>query len=391
VFDRDFAQGGAALRGSPAAGLILDLRHQRRAFGAAGFYGNSPSKEWTDQTLAGVSWQTSHNSWITTARGLVRHHADHFLWDIIRPEISRNRHRTNAGEGSVTLARDLGAGRRFTVGASGGGDWVASTNLGDRHFAKIGALAELLLPVGTRATVQAAARFDGYSTFGRNLSPSASVAVWPVSSLRLRASAGRAFRVPTFTELYYHDPGNLGNPDLVAERGWTLDGGVDWIHRDWTLSASPFRRWDNDVIDWVKPTAPDLWRSANVRDVTSTGVELSVSRAWRQAIVRASYATLTVDAPALPVISKYLLEYAKHQAAGSVSLPIGGGLRAAINIDHRRRLDGQEYSLVGARISRTISRFKVFVDATNLLDEQYHEVAGVAMPGRWMTVGVDIR
>jgi len=54
--DRDFAQGGAALRGSPARGLIVDVRHQRRAFGANGFYGVSPSKEWTDLTLVAMAW-----------------------------------------------------------------------------------------------------------------------------------------------------------------------------------------------------------------------------------------------------------------------------------------------------------------------------------------------
>ncbi len=55
--DREFALGGAAMRGPVLDGVTLDVRHQRRAFGANGFYGNSPSKEWTDQTIAGVAAQ----------------------------------------------------------------------------------------------------------------------------------------------------------------------------------------------------------------------------------------------------------------------------------------------------------------------------------------------
>jgi hypothetical protein len=31
------------------------------------------------------------------------------------------------------------------------------------------------------------------------------------------------------------------------------------------------------------------------------------------------------------------------------------------------------------------------VDGTNLLNETYHEIAGVSMPGRWMTIGLTIR
>src|SRR5688572_18192636 len=52
MFDRDFASGGAGVRGVIGQAWTADVRHQRRAFGANGFYGASPSKEWTDQTLA---------------------------------------------------------------------------------------------------------------------------------------------------------------------------------------------------------------------------------------------------------------------------------------------------------------------------------------------------
>src|SRR5215510_4872213 len=82
MFDRDFAQGGASLRGTVATGLTLDVRHQHRAFGANGFYGASPSKEWTDQTLASASWTQTSEGWLTTVSGLFRNHHDHFRWDI---------------------------------------------------------------------------------------------------------------------------------------------------------------------------------------------------------------------------------------------------------------------------------------------------------------------
>ena len=38
--------------------------------------------------------------------------------------------------------------------------------------------------------------------------------------LRLRASVGRAFRVPTFTERYYSDPANLARADVGPEHAW---------------------------------------------------------------------------------------------------------------------------------------------------------------------------
>ena len=44
-----------------------------------------------------------------------------------------------------------------------------------------------------------------------------------------------------------------------------------------------------------------------------------------------------------------------------------------------------------ARVSRAWKRIDVFVDGTNLFDETYHEIAGVAMPGRWITAGFTLK
>jgi iron complex outermembrane receptor protein len=246
-------------------------------------------------------------------------------------------------------------------------------------------------PVATRAVLTGGLRFDGYSTFGSAWSPSLAASVWLGPNLRLRGSAARAFRVPTFTELYYHDPANLGRPDLVAERGWSLDGGADWSRRGWTLSLSPFFRQDRDVIDWVRPTSADLWRSTNVRDVQTTGAEVGVTRRFRSGLARAYVAALDVDAPSLALQSKYVLEYVTRSIGASVTTPIGGQFRLSVNVDHRHRYDGQSYALVGAKVSRGFGRCEIYVDGTNLLNESYHEVAGVAMPGRWIVAGFALR
>jgi iron complex outermembrane receptor protein len=390
MFDRDYALGGVALRGSPARGFTVDVRHQRRAFGANGFYGNSPSKEWTDGTIGSLRWQRTSSGWTTSARGLVRNHGDHFLWDIARPGFAENRHRTNAFELTADARRQIGA-TSIAFGASGGADRVKSSNLGNRDYARLGAFAEVVMPIGSRTTLQGGARLDDYSTFGASLSPTASFVTAVTEDLRVRASMGHAFRIPTFTELYYSDPNTLGNEALVPEQGWTVDGGADWTRGTWTVSGSVFRRWDSDVIDFVRASAAERYRATNVRDVNATGVEASVARRWARALVRVYYAGLDVDAPALDLQSRYVLEYAKHQTGASVALPVAAGLRVAVNVDHRVRRDGQRYGLVGARLSRSFGRVDVYVDGTNLLDETYTEIAGVAMPGRWLSGGLTIR
>jgi len=396
MFDRDYALGGAAVRGSIGRGLILDVRHQRKAFGANGFYGPSPSKEWTDQTIVALTLQRATGPWMTEVRAAARNHGDHFRWDIARPGFAENQHRTGGLDLAVTAARDLGEGRRVTIGAAGGGDGVISSNLANHRYGRASGFAELQVPVANRTVVQGGLRVDGYSNFGSSWNPSVGISSWIAPAVRLRMSVAHAFRIPTFTELYYHDPGNLGTPDLVAERGWSFDGGADLTYRGWTLSVTPFRRWDEDVIDWVKPTVPDLWRSTNVRDVTTTGIEGRLARRWQDVLFQVAFTGLKVDAPGLsalnpPLLSKYVNEYARHSTTGSLAVPLVQKVRFVLNVDHRHRLDGQNYDLVSARFSRPIARTEVFIDGTNLLNESYREIAGVAMPGRWVMVGVTVR
>ena len=69
---------------------------------------------------------------------------------------------------------------------------------------------------------------------------------------------------------------------------------------------------------------------------------------------------------------------------------MGAGVRAALNADYRNRVDGQQYWLIGARLSRTMGKLDAFIEGSNLLDRSFHEVAGVPMPGRWLSVGLRI-
>ena len=63
--------------------------------------------------------------------------------------------------------------------------------------------------------------------------------------VRLRASAARAFRVPTFTERYYSDPANLARAEVGPETAWAGEGGADvFLPGDWVVQAVAFRRTD---------------------------------------------------------------------------------------------------------------------------------------------------
>ena len=406
MYDREFATASAHARTLIGSGTSVSVAFLRKEFGANNFYGgNAPSREWTNQTLVAADHRLGAASgWTFGLAGSYRTHGDRFLFDRERPLLSDNRHRTHAVLGGMTATRSAGASS-VTLGVETGGDWIRSTNLGDHTVGRISAFGEWRQRIGTRTQVDGSVRVDRYSEFGASTNPSLGVSWWarratagtPGPALRLRASTARAFRVPTFTERFYSDPANLARPEVGPETAWAGEGGVDlYLSRGWSLDATVFGRADRDVIDWLRPTSLDRWRTYNIREVASRGVELGARKTFANgAFVQGSYTGLDLDAEAVNQLSKYVLDYAPRSFAAAASIPLPARFHAAPRLEYRRRSRSSgvtDYVLLDARVGRRLSRFlDLFVEGTNLFDVSYQEVAGVRMPGAAMTVSLAFR
>jgi outer membrane receptor protein involved in Fe transport len=140
MFDRDFELLTASSRTAIGTDTRLVVGHVRKDFGANGFYGPSPSREWTDQTIAGVARDLEFAGWRATTQALYRTHGDHFLYDVRTPGVAENFHRTHAATFLVRGARAVGRRTRATAGIEAGGDWIGSSNLGDHTSGRASAL-----------------------------------------------------------------------------------------------------------------------------------------------------------------------------------------------------------------------------------------------------------
>lgn len=360
-------------------------------FGARGFYGPAFSTERTSQALFVLDGATrAIGPWKGTWQTGYRTHGDRFLYDSTRPGTPSD-HRSHAVQASVRLQRPLGERTRLTVGVDAGADRIRSNALGNHHLARGSLFAELQQHLGARVVVYPGLRVDRYSTFGGAVSPSLSAAGWAGATVKLRASAGRAFRVPTFTERFYVDPNNRGTPTLVPERAWSSEAGLDWLPaRGWVAAATIFRRHDRDTIDFVRPSKLVPWQAANVGRVTTTGTELTVERRLAAGILAARYTWLDAASAATPLLSKYVLEYARQSVGLSASLALPGAVQIGQRVDYKRRRDGREYWVADSRLARRIGAATFFVEGSNLLDRRYQEIPGADMPGRWIRAGIAI-
>ena len=396
MYDRDFKTTTVRSRTSLRDATSLSVSYLWKEFGANNFYGgNAPSREWTNQTLVAVDHRFADVSgWSPTATASYRTHGDRFLFNQVQPQLSDNRHRTHAVLAAVSGARRLGGLGTLTIGAEGGGDWIRSTNLGDHSTARVSGFGEWRQEIGRRTQIDGTLRVDRYNEFGTSWNPSAGIGWWPSSMLRLRASVGRAFRVPTFTERYYSDPANLAREEVGPETAWAGEGGADLLlSGGWIVQATVFGRADEDVIDWLRPTTVDRWQTYNIRNVDTLGVELGVRRTFSSgAMMLAEYTALDVQAAAVNQLSKYVLDYAPHSFVAAATFPLPAGFSAAPRLEYRRRSRTTgtfDYVLLDARIGKRIGRnLELFVDGANLLDESYQEIAGVAMPGATLAVSL---
>jgi outer membrane cobalamin receptor len=365
-------------------------------FGANGFYGNAPSHEWTNQTMLSADHRFGMAAgWQFLGNASYRTHGDHFLFDVRRPGMFENRHRTHAVLGAVRASRGIGSRGSLTAGVEGGSDWVQSTNLGDHDTRRISGFSEWRYAPTGKVQLDMSLRLDRYTEFGVASSPSVGAAWWPVSAVRLRGSVARAFRVPTFTERYYSDPANFARPEVGAERAWAGEAGVDMFPAEgWMIATTVFGRLDHDVIDWLRPSTAERWRTYNIRDVDTIGVELSARKSLPGgSFLQFGYTGLDVEAAAITQLSKYVLDYVPHSfvAAALVELPLALRVAPRVVYKQRTRSTGtSDDAVVDLRLSRRIGLYDLRIEGTNLADARYQEILGVAMPGRAASVSVAI-
>lgn len=124
-------------------------------------------------------------------------------------------------------------------------------------------------------------------TFGKggeswnSLSPSADLRFTLLQGLDIVAFGRRAYRVPTFNELYY--PG-YGNKDLRPEDAWLADLGLDFARGfgAWTIKArvDGFYNYLTDKIISAPSEDPMIWLPYNVGKVEARGADLLAGFAY---------------------------------------------------------------------------------------------------------------
>jgi iron complex outermembrane receptor protein len=390
--NRDFRNLSLVSNSSVRTGLgttALLLGYTDRPFGADYFYGNYHSWERTKTWFGSLRQEFGAR---TQAAFAYRRHTDLFVLHRDRPEVFTNRHASEGLQAALRRREDLGGNTRLHYGVEGLRDSIVSTNLGRHSRASGAAYVALDVRALGRFSFSAGIREQIYGNKRSNLSPSLAAGFWLNRSLKLKASASRAFRLPSYTDLYYHDPASEGSPNLRPEKGWSFDAGVDWrAGARLGGEVTVFQRRETDGIDYVRRFPSDIWRATNIQRLRFTGVEASLTaRPVRGHEIDLRYTALHGARAALDgLLSRYVFNYPSHAALAAWQATLPGKLLARARVGITSRLGRDPYAVADLFLARSGARLRPFLHLTNLSGTAYEEILMVPMPGRGIVGGLE--
>lgn len=290
-------------------------------------------------------------------------------------------------------------------------DGLKSTGYEASRFSAFAALASSFRLQRFSADVA----FEYQGAFDRNglsrnaFSPSVDLKYTVLKGLDVIAFGRRAYRIPTFNELYY---AGYGNPELMPEDAWMTDIGLDFhrtLSSKWSLSAKldGFCNLLKDkIISAPTEADPNIWLPYNIGRVRSAGVDAVVGTdyhsdgwlfsfdakyTWQSAV------DITQDSysygSAVPYIAKQTVVLSGLLSWKGWSLSPLWQLRAG-------RSDGYgelpDWNTLDLSLGKSSSLGKggmlaLKVTARNLFDDRYEVVSGYPMPGRSFMAGVEYK
>jgi iron complex outermembrane receptor protein len=370
------------------ARTTVDLAFADKPFGAENFYGAYPSWERTKTWFASLRQPLGQR---TDAALSYRRHTDLFYLFRDNPQRYQNHHSAEGIQSSLRRRDPLPRNFTLFTGAELFTDHIESSNLGRHSRARAAAYSALDIRALRRFSFNAGLRSESYRGAFDQLSPSLSAGYWAASTLKFRAAVSRAFRLPTFTDLYYRDPANRGNPALRPESAWSYEAGADLRpHPSWRLQSTLFHRRDRNGIDYMSSSPNGPWDAANVTRLDFTGLEASAALRHKAHLLDWSYTALHASST-LPTgaFTKYSFNYPVHSGVFSWTATLPGNVLARTRLGALERRARSPYALWDLSLAWRRRHLRPFVQLSNLSNSRYQQILSVPMPGRSVLAGIE--
>ena len=369
----------------------LLFAYSDRPFGAWDFYGSlEPQWERTKSWFASGHQDLGEK---TEANFAFRKHTDLYVYIRDNPSYYTNWHTDDSWQGNIRRHDNLPLHGVLSYGVEVLAETVNSTNLGIHSRERNSGYVFYDLRSVKRYSLSAGIREEVYGAHQVATSPSLSGAVWLNSKFKLRAAASRAFRLPSFTDLYYHDPGNVGNPNLKPESATSYEAGIDgYFKSNLHAAVTVFQRRDTNVIDFVEGPGATIYTATNFDKLHFTGVEASAiwePRAGQH--ISVSFSALHgLNASPEILLSKYTFNYPVQDGVVEWRGTVAKNIIARTRIGVVNRIQRSPYAVWDASAGYGAGRIRPFLQLTNITSTVYQDIPLVDTPKRGIIGGVEL-
>ena len=381
--------------------LEILFSNSDRKFGANGFYASPEAMDQYEETngsLLNFKLRKKRENISTESSLYWRRHEDTYIYIRDNPSVYKNDHISHklGFQNNISIFSDIGI---TGIGIDLSNTWLSSNNLGERNRFITTIFAEQLINKNKFSFTPGIA-FSIYEKpsndlFKSKLFPGIDIGYKLSNKISLNANIGETFRIPTFTDLYYSDPNNQGNENLDPEKAFTSEVGFKLREKNYGISLSLFRRKSDDLIDYVKANPDDKWSPQNIRNVITTGIEfdskLILNNNNSLNTINLGYAYIN-DNYENDILSRYSLNSYRHRLILNLDFKLTKSISNYLSYRYgiREIQDGNSKSVIDYKIMMQRDRWKVTLNLNNIFDSKYYETNLVQMPGRNITVGLNI-
>ncbi|MFH1460333.1 MAG: TonB-dependent receptor [Candidatus Omnitrophota bacterium] len=369
-----------------------------KEFGANGFYSEfyPEQREHTKTIFTTLGFESKINEYSINFSPKVyyREHKDRFWLDGTRPGWYENLHTNYVQGGKVDCIIDIQEGKLFT-GVDLTQEKIASASLGYHQriihtvYSEYRAsLDKILLAIGLTGCV--------YDDFKDQILPDVSLGYRLQEALKIRSSFNRSVRVPTFTELYYQSPANMGNVNLAPEKSKNYELGLDYTKTYFSSSLTAFKRKGENLIDWARTPDSTVYQVLNVAEVETRGLEADLKikpekinpslENWQK--LKFGYTYIDKDKQVNNLISKYAFDFLKHKFTLGTEHKLIAGIILDAELSYLQRIDSGGDFIMNIKFSKVINEYTLFFNIDNIFNHGFTEKGNIPMPGRWLFFGV---
>ena len=366
-------------------------------FGANSFYTvRFPNQaEKTETNFASLSADIDLFHFNVTPKLFWRNNWDEFVLNKFNPSFYKNKHSTNSYGSEIQISTNI-LGGSTSFGFEYSRDDIVSNNLGKHKRTKKGIFFEQIFNLFSYINLSFGGFAYNYSDFGWKLWPGFDLAYSPNNNFKLYANLGKAFRIPTYTELYYSDPITLGNAKLRPEESTNYEIGINFNFAKIAFYTSFFRKEGRNLIDYKLDENDNFWKAENLNKINTFGFEFGAMLNLREFTnnilqqVRFDYTYLSSDKIDLGVTSRYALEYLKHDLTVLIFHNLLLGIIQSWSVNYEDRIKFEDHLIVDTKLMKNFSNIELYLTISNLFNRKYEEIPGVTLPGKWIIGGVKL-